>query len=94
MRNTSLKIGVACIIMKMSAAASTTIAARKIMLSSALMKKHMIMLQMEHQRRPHRNAQDHLIGVLHIGYIGGHTGHQSGCTVFINIRKGKGRTFS
>ena len=44
--NTSLKIGVACIIMKMSAAASTTIAARKIMLSSALMKKHMIMLQM------------------------------------------------
>ena len=46
LRNTSLKIGVACIIMKMSAAASTTIAARKIMLSSALMKKHMIMLQM------------------------------------------------
>ena len=41
----------------------------------------------EHQRCAHRNPQDHLIRILHIGHVRRHTGHQSCGTELINIRK-------
>ena len=41
----------------------------------------------EHQRRAHRNPQDHLIRILYIGHVRRHTGYQSRSTELINIRK-------
>ena len=43
----------------------------------------------EHQRRPHGNAQDHLIGDLHVGHVGGQTGDQAGGGKVVNIGEGK-----
>ena len=43
----------------------------------------------QHERCTYRNAQDHLPGVLDIGHVRGHPGHQSGGAVFIDVGKGK-----
>ncbi len=44
----------------------------------------------QHQGRADRYPQDHLVGVLDVGDVGGHTGDQAGGTVLVDVRKGKG----
>ena len=43
----------------------------------------------QHQRRPDGNADDHLIGDLDIGYVGGQTGDQTGGGETVDIGEGK-----
>ena len=42
----------------------------------------------QHQRRPDGRADDHHVGVLHVGHIGGHAGHQRGGGKVVDIFKG------
>ena len=44
----------------------------------------------QHQRSPDGDAKDHLIGVLHVGHIGGHTGDQPGGAVLVDVGKREG----
>ena len=44
----------------------------------------------EHQRRAHRDPQDHLAGVLHVGHIGGHPGDKAGGAVAVDVGEGEG----
>ena len=42
----------------------------------------------QHQRRPHRRADDHHIRHLHVAHVCGHTGNEGGRGEFINVLKG------
>ena len=43
----------------------------------------------QHERGPNRDAQDHLPGVLDVGHIRGHPGHQPCGAVFVDVGKRK-----
>ena len=42
----------------------------------------------QHQRGPHRRADDHHIGHLHGAHVRGHTGHERGGGEFVDVLKG------
>ena len=41
-------------------------------------------------RRADRHAQDHLVGVLDVGHVGGHAGDKTGRGVFVDVGKAEG----
>jgi len=44
----------------------------------------------QHDRAANCHADEHLIGILQVGHIGGEAGHDGRCGELINVGKGKG----
>ena len=43
----------------------------------------------QHNRGTYSHTDDHLIGILDIGNVGGHTGDQAGCGKMVDIQERK-----